>query len=86
MGSYVLERLRSLCRLRDESLDQMQARILGGKRTLLGKNSFEVGSEMARMQRRLNGGRRESVRMWGNWPDVDFEEDAWRDESPPEQH
>lgn len=71
-----------MCRLRDESLDQMQARILGGKRTT-GKNSFEVGSEMAGMQRRLNGGGRESVRMWGNGPDVDFEEDAWRDESPP---
>ena len=47
MDSYVLEKLMSLCRLSDESsLNQMQARILGRKRSS-GKDSFEVGSEMA---------------------------------------
>lgn len=46
MDSYVLEKLRSLCRLSDESLNQVQARIVGRKRSS-GKDSFEVGSEMA---------------------------------------
>ena len=41
-----------------------------------------MGSEMEGMQRKQTGGRRESVRMWGDWPDVDFEEEAWRKESP----
>ena len=46
MDSYVLEKLRSLCRLSDESLNQMQTRIVERKRSN-GKDSFEVGSEMA---------------------------------------
>lgn len=40
-----------------------------------------MGSEMEGMQRKQTGGRRESVRMWGDWPDVDFEEEAWREDS-----
>ena len=41
----------------------MQAQILGRKRSM-GENSFEVASEMAGMQKRLNGGGRGLGRKW----------------------
>lgn len=59
----------------------MQAGILGRRRST-GRRGFEEGSEMKGMQRKQTGGRRESARMWGDWPDVDTEEEDWREESP----
>lgn len=66
-----------MCRVIDESPDQMQARILGRKRST-GRSNFEVGSEVEGMQERQTEGRRESVRIWETGQMLIFEEDIRR--------
>lgn len=74
-----------MCRVIDESPDQMQARILGRKRST-GRSNFEVGSEVEGMQERQTEGRRESVRIWETGQMLIFEEEIRREESPLGQH
>lgn len=74
-----------MCRVIDESLDQMQARILGRKRNT-GRSNFEVGSEVEGMQERQTEGRRESMRIWETGQMLIFEEEIRREESPLGQH
>lgn len=74
-----------MCRVIDEPLDQMQARILGRKRST-GRSNFEVGSEVEGMQERQTEGRRESVRIWETGQMLIFEEEIRREESPLGQH